>query len=107
MTLFHVRYVGMDGSMYNIYIYMSSSSWLCFTNEHIGRRKADETYSRYASLSTAAARHDLSSVYFRRVQVFLPSPFVFHVGPFFDFKGGGRLVDCVSPVRSQLSTAGN
>ena len=26
--------------------------------------------------------------------------FVFHVGPSFDFKGNGSLVDCVSPVRS-------
>ena len=61
---------------------------------------ADETYPRQASLSTAAARHDLSSVDFRRVPVFPPSPFVFHVGPAFAFKESGSLVDCVSPVRS-------
>ena len=61
---------------------------------------ADETYPRWANLSTAAAHHDLSNFYFRRVLVFPPSPFVFHVGPSFDFKGSGSLVDCVSPVRS-------
>ena len=31
---------------------------------------------------------------------FSPSPFVFPVGPLFDFKGSGSLVDCMSPVRS-------
>ena len=40
---------------------------------------------------------------------FSPSPFVFPVGPSFDFKWSGSLVDCMSPVRSIgcLSTGGN
>ena len=38
--------------------------------------------------------------FFRRVPVFPPSPFDFHVGPSLDFKGSGSLLYCVSPVRS-------
>ena len=47
---------------------------------------ADETYPRQASLSTAAARHGLYNVDFRRVSSFPSCPFLFHVGPSCGFK---------------------
>ena len=34
------------------------------------------------------------------MKVFLPFPFVFHVGPSSDLKGNGGQVDCASPVHA-------
>ena len=44
--------------------------------------------------------HVTFSVYVKRVPVFPPSPFVFHVGRSSGCKGSGDLADCASPVHA-------
>ena len=86
----------------------SFNSWHYIANKDSRRRKtssgagklmADEAYPRHASLPMAAARYGLLSVDDKKVPVFPPSPFVFHVGPSCGFKGSG-LLNCAAPVHA-------